>query len=76
MATIRIRCRYCSTTTLVRPEQVLLVLSGTAGTYLFSCPACARLTDAAAGPAEALLLVAAGVPLVDGDVRRVRGEQP
>ena len=56
MATIRVRCRSCPTTTLLSPEQVLLVCDGPAG------------------PAQMLLLVAAGVPLGDERARPARSE--
>ena len=52
MARIRVHCRYCPTTTLLSPEQVLLVAHRGCGTYLFFCPACARVSDGPAGPAQ------------------------
>ena len=76
MATIRVHCRSCPTTTLLSPEQVLLVSSGGWGSYLFCCPACGRVRDGVAGPAQILLLVAAGVPLGGGPARPVRTEWP
>ena len=76
MATIRVHCRSCPTTTLLSPEQVLLVSSGGWGSYLFCCPGCGRVSDGVAGPAQILLLVAAGVPLGGGPARPVRTEWP
>jgi len=72
MAGIRVRCRYCPTTPVLRPDQVLLVPYCGTGTYLFFCPACYRITDNPAGPDQLLLLTAAGVPL-DVDRHRVPG---
>ena len=63
MATIRVHCHHCSATALVRPAQVLLVTARGGATHLFRCPACGRITDGPADPAQVLLLVAAGVPL-------------
>jgi len=48
MATIRVHCRSCPTTTLLSPGQVLLVWSGGWGSYLFCCPACGRVRDGVA----------------------------
>jgi hypothetical protein len=74
MATIRVHCRSCPTTTLLSPEQVLLVSSGGWGSYLFFCPGCGRVSDGPAGPAQILLLVAAGVPPGDERARPARTE--
>jgi hypothetical protein len=74
MPTIRIHCPHCAASALLRPQQVLLVPRRSGATYLFTCPACARVTDAPAGPEPVLLLAAAGVAPVDG--LPVRGDQP
>jgi hypothetical protein len=74
MATIRIHCPHCATSALLRPQQVLLVPHRSGATYLFTCPACTRVTNAPAGPEQVLLLAAAGV--TPGDGLPVRGEQP
>ena len=73
MARIRIHCPHCPTTALLRPEQVLLVAHRGGGSYLFTCPACARVIDGPAGPEHVLLLAAAGVAPVD--TGRVHEEQ-
>ena len=65
MARIRIHCPHCPTTALLRPEQVLLVANPGGGTYLFTCPVCARVTDGPVGPEHLLLLAAAGVAPVN-----------
>lgn len=74
MARIRIHCPHCPTSALLRPAQLLLVPHGAGGTYLFTCPACGRVTAAPAAPEHVLLLAAAGVPLGSG-VHRVPGER-
>ena len=61
MARIRVHCPQCASSALLAPEQVLLVPHPGGATYLFSCPICERVSDAAAGPEHVLLLVAAGV---------------
>ena len=76
MTKIRVHCRYCPNTALLRPEQVLLVPQQGGGTHLFFCPSCGRITDGPAGPTQVLLLVAAGVPFTAARVRTRRGEQP
>ncbi len=73
MATIRIHCPHCQTTALLRPEQLLLAARPGGGTYLFSCPSCARVTDGPVGPEHVLLLAAAGVR--PGGTDRVPGER-
>ena len=75
MVRIRVHCRYCPATALVRPEQMLLVPWEGGGTYLFCCPACGRIADGPADPGQVLMLMAAGVPLVGGD-HYVRRGQP
>jgi hypothetical protein len=73
MATIRIHCPHCPTTALLRPAQILLAAHAGGGTYLFTCPACARITDGPVGPEHLLLLSAAGRgPVGTG---RVHGER-
>lgn len=74
MASIRVHCRYCRKAALVWPEQVLLASWAGSGTYLFFCPGCGRVTDGAVGPAELLMLMAAGV--ADSNTAgRIRREQ-
>jgi hypothetical protein len=65
MTRIRSHCPHCSTTALLAPAQVLLVAHRGGGTYLFTCPACARVSDGPAGPEHVLLLAAGGVAPVD-----------
>jgi uncharacterized Zn finger protein len=65
MARIGIHCPHCPTSALLRPEQVLLVGHRGGGTYLFTCPACGRVSDGPAGPEHLLLLAAGGVRPVD-----------
>jgi len=73
MARIRIHCPQCASTALLQPEQVLLVAHPGGATYLFRCPICERVSDAAAGPEHVLLLAAAGVPpAMTGFVHRER----
>ncbi|HEX5882449.1 MAG TPA: hypothetical protein VF468_29635 [Actinomycetota bacterium] len=72
MAGIRVHCRHCPTTTILWPDQLLLVPNRGTGTCLFFCPTCRRITDHPAGPDQLLLLTAAGVPH-DGDRHRVPG---
>ena len=68
MANIRVTCRHCGAAVLLWPAQVLLLQSQnhTSDAYLFLCPSCGRVTVSSAGPAEILLLVAAGVPDPEG----------
>jgi hypothetical protein len=61
MARIRIHCRHCTNTALLRPQHLLLMPHRGGATYLFTCPICERLSDGAAGPEHVLLLVAASV---------------
>ena len=61
MTRIRIRCPQCSTTALLAPAQVLLAAHRGGGSYLFTCPACGRVSDRPAGPEHVLLLAAAGI---------------
>ena len=72
MARIRIHCPHCVSTALLAPEQVLLMPHPGGATYLFTCPICERVSDAAAGPEHVLLLVAAGVQPSTGLVHRGR----
>ena len=69
MANIRVTCRHCGAAVLLWPAQVLLLQSAnhSADTYLFLCPDCGRVTVNSAGPAEVLLLLAAGVLVGGGD---------
>jgi hypothetical protein len=71
MATIRLTCRPCGAAVLLSPPQVLLLHTGsdTSDAYVFFCPSCARGTVNSAGPAETLLLLAAGVAVGGGDGR-------
>ena len=65
MARIRIHCPHCSTTALLAPVPVLLMAHRGGGTYLFTCPACGRVSDGPTGPEHVLLLAAAGVRSVN-----------
>ena len=72
MARIGIHCPHCVSTALLAPEQVLLMPHPGGATYLFTCPICERVRDAAAGPEHVLLLAAAGVQPSAGLVHRGR----
>ena len=73
MARIRVHCPHCTNAALLQPEQLLVVAHPGGATFLFTCPICERVTDAAAGPEHVLLLVAAGVqPSASESVHRER----
>ena len=63
MTNIRVTCLCCRGVTLFRPAQLLLLAQPgeSAGTYLFLCPVCQRLTVRSAPAREIELLIAAGV---------------